>query len=151
MPVAIRQANRGYYREFPRPKTLPFGSPQAIDSQAPAWADFAAQDQMFVGGLPSNLSLSKHEWFARARARDFLGSPMAALRFSDPRRESTSGWFVERSGEAIVSRKVSGCVEPGERMASRPSTTVRATVRDTSKCNNQKAKICTDPSSILFG
>jgi hypothetical protein len=33
--TAIRQTTGGYNCGFPCPKTLPFGSPQAIDSQAP--------------------------------------------------------------------------------------------------------------------
>jgi hypothetical protein len=51
--MATRQATGGYNCEFPCPKTLPFGSPQAIDSQVPVRADSAARNQMILGAQPT--------------------------------------------------------------------------------------------------
>jgi hypothetical protein len=54
--MATRQGTGGCNGECPCPKTLPFRSLQAIDSQVPVWADCAAQNQMFVGKLFRDLN-----------------------------------------------------------------------------------------------
>ena len=71
--MVTRHVTGGHNCGFPFPKTLPFGSPQAIDSQESVWADFAAQNQVILGSSVERLAPQSYHELMDSCEGGFLG------------------------------------------------------------------------------